>query len=315
MYRRLVIIASVLSSALLAVAWLIARQVLHPKRRVEDHGLDDFDLPAEEIAFPSRDGTRLRGWFIPARDASASPGVVLSHGWARSRAELLPHANFLHRAGFAVLAFDYRHRGESDGDAITMGLRERSDLLGALDALAARPEVDAERIGVLGISMGAVMALLVAGRDQRVRAVVAECPYSSSTTVMARAMQHYYRLPTFLFGPLVKWQIGRLLGEPLEVPAAVDVVPDIAPRPLFLIADELDAVIGADETERLFPAAREPKQFWLIPGADHARGWQAAPEEYERRVLEFLHGALESAGVPSHYARTGGDGDGAGSGG
>ena len=121
--RRLILVASALSGLPLLVAWVISQRILHPKPKVEDHDLSDFALPAEEISFPSRDGTRLAGLFIPAQGVALSPGIVLSHGWGRSRAELLPHAYFLHRAGFAVLASDYRHRGKSGGDSVTMGLR------------------------------------------------------------------------------------------------------------------------------------------------------------------------------------------------
>ena len=297
MLRRLALIASSLTGVPLVIAWIISRGILHPPRKEEDHGLDDFDLPAEDVAFPSRDGTPLAGWFIPSPDAGPSPGIVLSHGWSRSRAELLPHANFLHRAGFAVLAFDYRHRGESGGDAITMALREPDDLRGALDALSARPEVDAERVGVLGMSMGSVIAILVAAGDERVRALLAECPYSSQEAIMTRSLRHYYHLPSFPVAPLAKWIIERRLGEPLDVTEAVDAVREISPRPLFFIAAENDAVIGSEETERVFEAAGEPKRFWLIPGAEHACGWQAAPEEYERRVVAFFQETLASAAV------------------
>lgn len=300
MIRRLALVASALSGLPLAAAWIIAQNVLHPKPRVEDHGLDDFGLPAQDVAFASRDGTPLRGWFVPAPGAAApSPAVVLSHGWARSRAELLPHANFLHRAGFAVLMFDYRHRGESGGGAVTLGLREGGDLLGALDTLAARPEVDAGRIGVFGMSMGGVIAILVAAEDERVRALAVECPYSGAEAIMGRALRHYYRLPSFPLAPLTRWVLERRLGEPLDVPDARERVPRISPRPLFVIAAERDAVIGHDETERVFAAAREPKQFWLVAAADHARCWQAAREEYERRVATFFQEALSTAAAPS----------------
>ena len=296
MMRRLALAASALTGLPLLAAWLISHQVLHPRPRVEDHDLSDVDLPADEVSFPSRDGTRLAGWFIPAKAQGPSPGIVLSHGWARSRAELLPHANFLHRAGFAVLGFDYRHRGKSDGDAVTMGLRERDDLRAALDVLATRPEVDAGRVGLLGMSMGSVVSILVAAADERVRALVTECPYGSRDAIMRRALRHYTRLPLHPLAPFVTWMMGRRLGEPWAVPDAKDVAWEISPRPLFVIGDERDAVIGSDETERVFEAALEPKRFWLIPGADHARGWQAASEEYERRVLAFLREALVEPG-------------------
>ena len=296
MLRRLALAASALTGVPLVAAWIIAHGVMHPKPRVEDHVLSDFDLDAKDVSFPSRDGTRLAGWFIPPKASGLAPGVVLSHGWARSRAELLPHAAFLHRAGFAVLAFDYRHRGESDGDAITMGLRERDDLRGALDVIASRPEVDAGRIGIMSLSMGSVVAILVAAEDDRVRALAAECPYSGYDAIMTRALRHYYHLPPFPIAPLAKLVMERRLGQRLDAPDAVDVVAAISPRPLFFIADERDAVIGSQETERIFAAAAEPKRFWLIPNADHSRGWQAAPEEYERRVLAFLREALVEPG-------------------
>jgi dienelactone hydrolase len=293
MLRRLALIASAFTGVPLVIAWFLSEQVLHPRPRVEDHDLDDMPLPAEPVSFASRDGTRLAGWFIPAPDHSRpAPGIVLSHGWARSRCELLPHARFLHQAGFAVLMFDYRHRGESAGDAITMGVRERHDLRGALDALCARPEVDAGRVGVFGMSMGGVIAVLVGAGDERVRAIAAEAPFASHEAIMNRALRHYFHLSSFPVAPLARWMIGRRLGESLDGVEPIEFVAGFSPRPIFIMACERDAVIGCDETERLYRAATEPKRFWLIAAADHARGWQAAGAEYERRVIAFFQETL-----------------------
>jgi dipeptidyl aminopeptidase/acylaminoacyl peptidase len=191
-----------------------------------------------------------------------------------------------------VLAFDYRHRGQSDGAAVSMGLGEQQDLLGALDWIQQRDDVDHERIAVSGLSMGSVIALLVAAQDERVRAVVAECPYADQQAIMTRALRHYYHLPSFPVGPLGRWVVERRLGMATDRAQPLPIVDRIAPRPVFFIADEADAVVGPEEAMKLFEAAREPKRYWLIPNADHARGWQASPDEYERRVLEFLAEAL-----------------------
>ena len=290
--RRALLVASALTVVPLLAAWLIARFVLYPKPKAEDHTLDDFDLPSEEIGFSSHDGTRLAGWFIPPPGPTPAPGIVLSHGWGRSRAELLPHANFLHRAGYAVVAFDYRYRGESAGDGVTMGLREQDDLLGAIDTLCARPEVDAARVGVFGMSLGGVVAILVTARDTRVRALAVEAPFATHKAIMTRSIRHYFHLPSFPVADIAKWVIERRLGEPLDRAEPLHVVRLISPRPLLVIADERDSVIGHDETERVFQAAGEPKRFWLVPGADHARAWQTAGDEYERRVLDFYDQAL-----------------------
>jgi pimeloyl-ACP methyl ester carboxylesterase len=292
MLRRLVVFASALTGVPLAAGWAVTNGMLHPKPRVEDNSLENMPLPAEDISFLSRDGTRLSGWFIPAPGGGPASAIVLSHGWARSRCELLPHARFLHQAGFATLMFDYRHRGKSDGAEITMGLREQGDLIGALDVMAARPEVDPERIGVLGMSMGGAIAILVAARDRRVRALVCEAPFPSFDTLLERSLRHYTKLPSFPLGPISKFVLERRLNGDVDTIAPARVVASLSPRPVFIIADERDAVIGADETGRVFAAAAEPKRFWLIDGSDHARGWQTSPEEYERRVLAFFREAL-----------------------
>ena len=303
MIRRLLLAASALSGLPLLVAWFVSQGILHPKPKEEDYGLSDFGLSAEEVSFSSHDGTRLAGWFIPAAAKGRSPAIVLSHGWGRSRAELLPHADLFHRAGFAVLAFDYRHRGESGGDTITMGLRERDDLRAALDLLAARPEVDAERIGVFGMSMGSVIAIVVAADDERVRALVAEAPFSETRAIMTRTLRHYFHLPSFPIAQLTKWVIERRLGGSLDSVQAGAVVGKLSPRPILIIANERDAVVGSDEARRVFDAAGEPKQFWFVPEADHACGWQAAPQEYERRVVAFMRESLGVAEAPRARAK------------
>jgi fermentation-respiration switch protein FrsA (DUF1100 family) len=178
-----------------------------------------------------------------------------------------------------------------------MGVREQEDLLGALDVLAARPEVDAERIGVLGMSMGGAIAILVAARDQRVRALVCEAPFPSFDTILERSLRHYAKLPSFPFGPIAKFVLERRINGSMDTIAPARAVASLSPRPVFIIADEIDAVIGADETVRVFEAAAEPKRFWLIEGSNHARGWQTAPTEYERRVLEFFRESLAVTGA------------------
>lgn len=301
--RKTVLVASGLTAVPLIIGWLVARFVLYPKPKVEDHTLADFDLPVEPVSFLSRDGTRLAGWFIPPSRPAPAPAVVLSHGWGRSRAELLPHANFLHHAGYAVLAFDYRYRGESEGEHVTMGLHEQDDLLAAIDVLSARPEVDTARLGVFGMSLGGAIAILATARDLRVRALAVEAPYATHRAIMTRSIRHYLHLPTFPFADIAKLFIERRLGVPVAQLEPLRVVHLVSPRPLLVIADELDTVVGCDETELVFQAAGEPKRFWLVPGAAHARAWQVARDEYERRVLDFFEETLAQQYAPAAARR------------
>jgi alpha/beta superfamily hydrolase len=308
MLRRLLLVASAITAVPMIAAWIVSQRCLHPKPVVEDNTLESVGLQAEDITFPSRDGTRLSGWFFSANRPS-TPAVILSHGHGRSRAELLPHARFLQNAGFAVLAFDYRHRGQSEGAAVSMGVGEQQDLLGAIDWMDRRDDIDHARIAVSGLSMGSVIALLVAAQDERVRAVVAECPYADHQAIMTRALRHYYNLPPFPVAPLGRWLVERRLGLSTDRARPLPVVGSIAPRQLFFIADGEDAVVGPEEALKLFEAAGEPKRYWFIPAAAHARGWQAAPDEYEAHVLDFLNEALGLKGevaAPAPSARRSG---------
>ncbi len=283
--RGLLVSAVASAGAVLAAAWIVAERALHPWRLEEDYNLLDFDLPAEDVRFPSRDGLRLAGWFIPG-DSPAC--VILAHGHGRSRGELLPHADFLHRAGFSVLLFDFRNRGESEGEAVTMGVREPLDLLGALDYLRSRSEVDAARIGVLGLSMGATAALMAAAQAPELRAVVAESSFVRLADLAKRGLRHFFHLPSFPLAPLARWMVERRLHADLATVAPLETIARLSPRPLLLIDDELDEVLGPGQGEALLAAAGEPSELWVVPGADHARAWQAAPQDYERRVVTFF---------------------------
>lgn len=294
MTRLSLLALSALVAIPLAAAWYVSEQVMRPRRRIEDNDLTNMPLPVEDIRFPSRDGTGLAGWFIPS-GIEPAPGIVLSHGWARSRCELLPHAQFLHRAGFAILMFDYRHRGESEGDAITMGVRERDDLLAAIDTLAARPEVDPARIGLFGMSMGGVISIVVTAQDRRIKALAVEGPFATHETILTRSLRHYSKLPLLTsIRPLVHWMLQRRFGGSLADAEPFRFVADVSPRPLYIMGDENDAVVGCEDSRVLFDAAGEPKRYWLIPRSDHARGWQFAGEEYERRLLDFFRTALSA---------------------
>jgi len=127
---------------LLGVAWIGAERGIHPAQCEDLPQLSDYpDLEgwAQEVQFKSQDGTQLAGWFIPGERQTS---VLLLHGYRCKREEMLPHADMLHRAGYTVFLFDFRSRGESEGDAVTLGYYERGDVLGAIDYLKTRPDVD-----------------------------------------------------------------------------------------------------------------------------------------------------------------------------
>ena len=117
------------------------------------------------------DDVRLAAWYVPSTNRAA---VVLLHGAGSTRSNVLDHAETLARHGFGVLMIDARGHGESGGRAMDFGWLGDADIAAATAFLAARPDVDDERIGAVGLSMGGEEAIGAAATDRRLRAVVAE---------------------------------------------------------------------------------------------------------------------------------------------
>lgn len=264
--------------------WIGCEWGIHPKTDPQKYELSEFELPAESVRFKSLDGLTLAGWFIPGTNGAT---VILAHGRGGWRVGMLPHADYLHRNGFSVLLFDFRYRGESEGDEQTLGAKESWDIQGAVHHLETRPDVDPNRIGVQGISLGAVSAILAAADMPKIKGVVAEIPFKDLPSAIAHSFKHEVGLPSFPFGAVSKFICELRLRVDLDTVSPVNVIAKISPRPVFLIDNLEDDLFPSDAVEVLYEQAREPKFLWKIPGAPHGRGWETASEEYKRRVLAF----------------------------
>ena len=151
----------------------------------------EVGLDYEDVAFKAGDGVDLKGWFIPSGE-TRGPAVVLVHGWMWNRVgnvagkvpvddrdvDFLPVTKALHDAGFGVLLFDLRRHGESEQSRhlVTFGPIEARDFVGAVNYLRSRADVDGQRIGALGISMGGSIALHGAPDCQPIKALLAYQP-------------------------------------------------------------------------------------------------------------------------------------------
>jgi len=279
------IVLGIGTSAVLGVGWYASGVVIHPPQDPCAYRVEDYpDLPLENVEFASRDGLRLVGWFV-AGDSPAT--IVLAHGRGGDKCSMLPHADYLHRAGFSVLLFDFRFRGASEGDAQTLGVKESWDLQSAVDYLRCRPDVDPERIGVLGNSMGAATALLAAAEKPEIKGVVAEIPYTSGPQVLCHFFDYQFGLPCLPFAYVTKWFSELRTGVDFDQLSPIAEIGKISPRPVLLIDDGLDDFFPCKSVELLYAAASAPREFWSVPDAPHGKGFDKAPQEFERRVVAF----------------------------
>jgi hypothetical protein len=235
----------------------------------------------EEVSFTTSDGLQLEGWYVPSKNRAAVIAFPGRRGPQRQTRMLVRH-------GYGVLLFDRRGEGESEGDPNIFGWQGQRDLHAAVDFLRGRPDVDADRIGGIGLSVGAEMMIEAAAESDGLRAVVSEGAGIRSLRE-ALLLEGARKLESVQFA---FFTLGTaLFSNDLPPPSLEDLVGRIAPRPLFLVYAAHGQ--GGEELNPVFyQAAREPKEIWEIPTGSHTGGIEAEPEEYERRVVGFFDRAL-----------------------
>jgi len=258
----------------------------HPQRlAVFCYTPTDLGWTYDDVTVRTDDNLALRGWYIPSHNRAA---VLLLHPEASNRLGTIDGAKILVKHGYGVLLLDIRAHGESDGQVLPFGGPEIEDVRAAVGYLQSRPDADADRIGVMGWSLGAQVGLLGAARVPDVRAVVADGPGATAREDWppAQTLGEWFYVPFDFVFYHVQPMFTRVT-EPLSIKSAVA---QITPRPLLLISSG-----QAYEERRMryfYDAAREPKSLWVIPEATHIDGLSKRPEEYEEKVVEFFDAAL-----------------------
>lgn len=268
------------SAATLAAGWQLSRPV--PTRV----GLPLPALDAENVSFPSESRSTIHGWFIPVDNAR---GAVLLLPPVRSdRRAMVRRAEFLKAAGYATLLIDFQATGESAGDAITFGWRERHDVLAAERFV--RERVRGVPLGVIGSSLGGAAALL-ATPPLNAQALVLEAVYPSIDVAVENRLRIRAGPLAPVFAPLLLWQLPARIDATAEQLRPIDHLP-LVRCPVLIIGGSADRHTTESDTRRLYAAAVEPKQLWLLQGVAHVDFLEAAGADYRARVLAFLDQAF-----------------------
>lgn len=285
---KFTVVIILMATLFLSVSFVYAvveytRQSLQPERTAAQRTLGELatTLPYEKVEFETSDGLMLRGWYFPSQNGAA---VILGQGYATQEAAMLPEAEILAENGYGVLLFFWRRSGASEGDKVTYGDDERRDLTAAIDFVAAQPEVNPEKIGAIGFSMGAVVVTLVAAENPMLKAVVIEAPYPSLEAMLKHRVKFMGRVTQ----PIIRWTLENE-GVDVEAIQPANVICQISPRPVLLIFGSLDEMPPPTTRQILENAACEPKQVWVIDGAEHGAYSEVAPTEYAARLLAFFN--------------------------
>ena len=232
----------------------------------------------EDVAFTTADGLRLEGWFVPSQNGAT---VIAFPG----RSGPQEHTRMLVRHGYGVLLFDRRGEGASEGDPNTFGWHGERDLHAAAAYLRSRSDVDPERIGGIGLSVGGEMLIRAAAESEEFAAIVSE---GSSGQSVRDGIANGEPWAEILPEASITLATALFTND-LPPPSLIGEVSKIAPRAVFFVYGENGQ--GGSETKPnrdFYEAAREPKQIWEVPNGRHIAGITTEPAEYERRVIGFF---------------------------
>jgi fermentation-respiration switch protein FrsA (DUF1100 family) len=241
----------------------------------------------ENVSFCTRDSLTLRAWFIPAKQASGRT-LLICHGLGANRSAVLPYLDVGDALGANVFMFDFRGHGESDGHTVTLGCREREDVLAALAYLRSEKAAQAKEIIGLGISMGSgALVLGAAEATPAFDALILDSGFASTNGLAENVVDS---LPGWFR------QLVVVAAVPLASLHAGYWLPDLHPEdqiasaraPVLIIHADRDRMIPAEHAVRLYNHAREPKSLWIAPTGFHTSALFRAGPEYLRRVKSFV---------------------------
>jgi uncharacterized protein len=258
----------------------IAYVVTHTARAVVP--TPNLGAAHEDVSFTTSDGLRLEGWFVPSRNGAT---VIAFPG----RSGPQKHARMLVANGYGVLLFDRRGEGASEGDPNTFGWVGDRDLHAATAYLRSRPDVDPDRIGGIGLSVGGEMLIHAAAHSDAFKAIVSEGASGQSIR------DQFVNTSTLdaILGYSAVTAATALFTSTMPPPTLKSEVAKLAPTAAYFVYGE-NGQGGSEEkpNKLLYSSAHAPKQIWEVPNGQHIAGITTEPAEYERRVIGFFDSAL-----------------------
>jgi pimeloyl-ACP methyl ester carboxylesterase len=242
-----------------------------------------FGAEYETIHFPTADGLKLAGWYIPPRNGAV---IILLHAYYNDRRQTLPVAEMLYKHGYGILMYDQRATGESEGETRSLGWRDIPDLKAAVAWLAGQPETG--KIGAYGCSIGAAISLAGSVGLPSIRAVATDAisPLGWQESLPPFSLQDPFSRPIMaLYYPLV-----MLRAHAWPPGSTLEAVKNYGQRPLLFISTGQGGELA--RVSQYYAAAAGPKSNWNIPDSNHCAAPITHPQEYETHLVEFFNSAL-----------------------
>jgi len=288
-YFRLILLLLVLV-LVSGFAWVTydqaANLVHHPlhERQLKDKTPQQFGLQVREVEVINPQGMRLFGYYGVTKNGAS---VMLQHGFKADRSQLLEEAKILQDAGFGVLITSVRAHDKNDGQEITFGVREMADLQ-AWYAFLLDQNGPSGKVGILGNSMGAAMAIEYASRNPDISAVVSVSGFSSLQDTINVSVEHFTGLPAFPFAPAIASWAEWILNMRVEQVDATKAAAKLCQTPILVMQGGADTVVSVASGEWIYKAACGAKEFWFEEHIGHAKFDRDRPQEFARRISQFF---------------------------
>jgi len=248
-----------------------------------------WGLTAEDVYLTSADGVRLHAWLLPSTVPSKAT-ILFLHGNAQNISAHIGNVAWLPSQGYNVFLLDYRGYGLSQGAPQLPGLF--ADIEAAADYIALREDLNRVPFVILGQSLGGALAITAAARLKHkigIAAVIADSAFSSYRAIARE------RLDALWLTWPVQWPLSFAFTDTYSPQRYAS---RLSPIPLLIMHGEADRVVPIAHARRLYEAAAEPKELWLLPGIGHIQSFSQLT--YRERLLAWLDKTLA---VPERLSR------------
>jgi pimeloyl-ACP methyl ester carboxylesterase len=255
-------------------------QYLRPVRTLPMRTPAAVGLNYTDVDLLTDDDLRLAAWYVPGAGAEA---LILVHGLAANRDDLLDLAFDLHQRGYPLLLLDLRAHGRSQGATSTLGVKEVRDIRAAVRFLQAQPELASDGIGVYGNSLGGSVALHAAAALPELKAVVVDSTFASVRWIVDHQLQALLKVPDWFGGVLLA--VGSLeAGINVDDASPMAAAQQLGDRPLLIIHGSADQTFQVANAQLIHAAASGPRDLWILDGVGHSEAYSRNPTEYVARV-------------------------------
>lgn len=234
--------------------------------------------------------TRLVAAYLPAAQPTTK-SVIILHGFMQNKESMGAYAALFHQLGYNVLLPDARAHGQSQGHYIGYGWPERYDVRKWAKRLI-RDRGPKSQIVIFGVSMGGATTMMTSGLQlpAQVKALVADCGYSSLQAELDYQAGHLYHLPMLVRIPVegALSVINRVANGFFTQSASSTRALHHNHRPLLLIHGAADDFVPTKMVWQNYRATQGPKQIWVVPHAGHAKAYATSPAAYRAHLQAFL---------------------------